>query len=94
VVGYHITQEGYLIHLFFNSKSGEIENTKKKILFTYLKKKNISRWREYVNTYVIHLNTSRTSEEGAHSPSQWNGLPIIIIASRKGMWLQVLKTRM
>jgi hypothetical protein len=32
-----------------------------------------------VKTYVIDVNASRTSEEGAHSPSWPNGLIIIII---------------
>jgi hypothetical protein len=32
-----------------------------------------------VKTYAVDVNTSRTPEEGAHSPSWPNGLVIIII---------------
>jgi hypothetical protein len=35
--------------------------------------------RGYVKTYVIYVNTSRTPEEGAQSPSWPDGLFIIII---------------
>jgi hypothetical protein len=34
------------------------------------------------NTYVIDVNTSRTPEEGAHSPSLPNELVIIVIIIR------------
>jgi hypothetical protein len=39
-----------------------------------------SQWRgSYEKTYLINVNTSRTLEEGAHSPSWPNGIIIISI---------------
>jgi len=40
----------------------------------------------YVKIYAIYVNTSRTPEEGAHSPSLPNGLIIIIIIIIQGSW--------
>ena len=42
-----------------------------------------------MKTHAIDVNTSRTSEESAHSPSRPNGLIIIIVYSAGHAWFQL-----